>query len=74
MTDRRKLTQAELCAEAAERFGPDPLAWAFQCPRCGDIAVADDFPQDERGRLGQECVGRSRGALKGDHSIVYLIN
>lgn len=61
----RKLTQAELTAEATERFGPDPRGWAFQCPRCGDIAVVADFPKGEEARIGQECVGRWRGALKG---------
>jgi hypothetical protein len=66
LNTHRKLTQAELCAEAAERFGPDPKTWAFQCPRCGDIAVVGDFPEGEEGRLGQECMGRWRGALKGE--------
>ncbi len=61
----RKLTQEELAAEAAERFGPNPRDWAFQCPRCGDIAVVGDFPKGEEGRIGQECVGRWRGALHG---------
>jgi len=61
----RKLTQAELATEATERFGPDTATWAFQCPRCGDIAVAGHFPQGEEGRIGQECVGRWRGALTG---------
>lgn len=61
----RRLTQEELATEAAQCFGPDPRTWAFQCPRCGDIAVAGDFPVGEEGRLGQECVGRWRGALKG---------
>jgi hypothetical protein len=61
----RKLTKAELAAEATERFGPDPQNWAFQCPRCGDIAVVGDFPQGEEDRIGQECVGRWRGALQG---------
>lgn len=61
----RKLTQAELAAEAAARFGPNPWDWAFQCPRCGDIATARDFPEGKRQRLGQDCVGRHCGALKG---------
>lgn len=60
----RALTQAELGEEAARRFGPDPMNWAFICPNCGDIATAKDFP--ERERVGQECVGRHRGALEGE--------
>jgi hypothetical protein len=61
----RKLTQAELVAEACERFGPDPMDWAFKCPRCGDVATARDFPEGFRERVGQECIGRHRGALRG---------
>jgi hypothetical protein len=61
----RCLKQQELIDEAAQRFGPDAQKWAFQCPRCGDIAVAGDFPDGQRDRIGQECVGRWRGALKG---------
>lgn len=61
----RKLTQSELTAEARARFGENPRDIAFQCPRCGDIAVAGDFPKGEEARLGQECVGRWRGALQG---------
>jgi hypothetical protein len=65
MGNYRKLTQAELVAEARRRFGDDVMTWAFQCPNCGDIATAADFPEGQRERLGQECVGRHRGALAG---------
>jgi hypothetical protein len=76
----RKLTQAELLAEARERFGEDPLDWAFQCPGCGDVATGRDFRQvladhsrtEHDGRatlasdlLGQECIGRTLGVLEG---------
>jgi hypothetical protein len=78
-TDYRKLTQAELLAEARTRFGDDPLKWAFICPSCGDIANGTDFSQAlaERPRtnragetviasdvVGQECIGRTLGALE----------
>ncbi|MGC9540212.1 VVA0879 family protein [Streptomyces sp. UG1] len=77
--DHRKLTQAELVDEAIERFGDDPLKWAFQCPSCGDIATGQDFrdalkehPRTNRNGeviasdvLGQECIGRTLGALEG---------
>ncbi|MET9081395.1 VVA0879 family protein [Streptomyces sp. NPDC004237] len=75
----RKLTQSELLAEAAERFGVDPLAWAFQCPTCKDIATGADFraaleehprthirtkqPVVASDLLGTECIGRTLGAL-----------
>lgn len=78
-SDHRKLTQAELLAEARERFGDDPLKWAFVCPSCGDVANGADFSKAlaERPRknrsgedviasdvVGQECIGRTLGALE----------
>ncbi|SDM47266.1 hypothetical protein SAMN04487981_101634 [Streptomyces sp. cf386] len=77
-TGPRTLTQAELVAEAAERFGDDPLKWAFVCPSCGDVANGQDFsealaanPRKHRSGetviasdvVGQECIGRTLGAL-----------
>lgn len=75
----RKLTQAELVAEATERFGGDPLKWAFTCPSCGDVANGEDFRQALKDYprtnlrtdkaviasdiVGQECIGRTLGAL-----------
>ncbi|MEO6088979.1 MAG: VVA0879 family protein [Umezawaea sp.] len=63
-----RFTQQQLCDEARARFGDDPKQWAFKCPTCSDIATAQDFidagadPQ----RTGQECIGRSLGALTKD--------
>lgn len=77
-TDYRKLTQSELVTEARERFGDDPLKWAFVCPSCGDIANGEDFskaltehPRKNRSGeaviasdvVGRECIGRTLGAL-----------
>lgn len=78
-SEPRKLTQAELIAEATERFGDDPLKWAFVCPSCGDVANGEDFRQalaehprtnlrtDEpviaSDLVGRECIGRTLGAL-----------
>ncbi|MDT0435671.1 MULTISPECIES: VVA0879 family protein [Streptomyces] len=77
-TAHRTLSQAALVAEATERFGTDPLAWAFVCPSCGDVATGADFQQaladapraNRSGEevlasdvLGQECIGRTLGAL-----------
>jgi len=68
----RTLTQADLLAEAKARFGNDPLGFAFQCPNCGDIATVRDFikagGKDAGGRAGQECIGRSLGALNAPHT------
>lgn len=66
----RKLTQAELWAEARERFGGDPADWAFQCPKCDDIATMKDFTDAGPGAsfVGQECIGRHLGALKKPYS------
>lgn len=78
-TDHRKLTQAELLAEARDRFGDDPLKWAFVCPSCTDVANGTDFraalaehPRTNRSGeaviasdiVGQECIGRTLGALE----------
>lgn len=79
LTAPRKLTQAELVAEARARFGDDPMKWAFQCPTCRDIATGQDFrdalqehprkhsrtgePVIASDLLGQECIGRILGAL-----------
>lgn len=62
----RSFTTEELWVEARRRFGPDVKAFAFVCPRCGDVATVQDFidagyPQ----AAGQECLGRSLGALRG---------
>lgn len=74
----RTLTQAELVTEATQRFGDDPIKWAFACPSCHDIATGEDFrqalaehPRTRRSGeaviasdvVGQECVGRTLGAL-----------
>jgi hypothetical protein len=79
VTDYRKITQAELVAEASARFGDDPLNWAFVCPSCGDVADGNDFrqalaehPRERKDGeaviasdlVGQECIGRTLGALK----------
>lgn len=77
MSDHRKLTQEQLLAEAKERFGDDPMKWAFRCPSCKDVATSQDFsdalkehPRKRRNGediiasdiVGQECIGRSLGA------------
>lgn len=74
----RKLTQAELVTEATNRFGTNPLNWAFTCPSCHDTANGQDFskaladnPRKHRTGadviasdiVGQECIGRTLGAL-----------
>lgn len=74
-----EMTSAEFLTELKARFGPNPRDWAFVCPACGDIATGGDFtkalkehPRERNGLpmvasdiLGQECLGRSLGALKG---------
>lgn len=63
----RKLTRDELIAEAKAAFGDDREKWAFCCPHCGDVAVAQDFRDADAdpNSLGQECIGRHLGALAG---------
>lgn len=64
---KTRWTQAELVDEARRRFGDDPNDWAFKCPSCADVATARDFKAAgaEPERVGQECIGRHRGALSG---------
>lgn len=74
------MTQLELVNEATARFGDDPMAWAFVCPSCGDVATGQDVRQaladnprtHKSGKpiaasdiLGTECIGRTLGALRG---------
>ena len=60
-----ELTQDELIAMATERFGADRMRWAFICPNCHDVATPQDFRDADAdpNRIGQECIGRSLGAL-----------
>lgn len=71
------VTHAEFLATLIDRFGQDPMDWAFICPSCKDVATGADFkaaleahPRESRGKpvvaehvIGQECIGRSLGAL-----------
>lgn len=57
MNERVEMTQEALIAECRRRFGDDPLTWAFECPQCGDVATARDYPPG-MSQLGQACVGR----------------
>ena len=70
-----KHTQKEWQAELLNRFGDDPMDWAFICPTCKDVATGLDFRKalQERGDsrtasqlLGQMCIGRVLGALQHD--------
>lgn len=79
MTDSRHLTQDELHDLLVERFGDDPMRWAFRCPQCGDVATGQDMrdalaanPLTRKDGtsltasdvLGQQCIGRLIGALR----------
>ena len=70
-TKHRKLTQAELMAEARARFGDNPMAFAFACPSCGDVASLGDFHAAgiDSGRAGQDCIGRHLGALDRETTV-----
>lgn len=72
MSKHRKLTQAELLAEATERFGDDPMNFAFECPHCGDVATIRDFALEggDPNRAGQECIGRTLGATRRSNGSV----
>lgn len=71
MSEHRKLTQAELCIEAQQLFGDDPLTFAFRCPNCGDVATVGEFAEaGAPARAGQECIGRLLSA-RGCNWVAY---
>ena len=56
----RTLSLAAWRAEAVERFGANPLEWAFVCPACGYVAKAADWLAcgASEGQVAFSCVGR----------------
>jgi hypothetical protein len=77
------LTHERFIATLTERFGDSPYDWAFVCPNCGDVATGADFkaalaehPHTRRDGesvtasniMGQQCIGRTLGALSGPAS------
>ena len=56
----REITRENWLAEAAERFGKDPLKWAFVCPVCGGIQTVQDYKDAgaPQSAAGFSCVGR----------------
>lgn len=73
-----RITHEEFIATLTERFGDNPNDWAFVCPLCGDVATGADMkqaladhprvsrdgePMNAAQILGQECIGRTIGAL-----------
>lgn len=68
-----RVTQEVFLSTLAERFGPDPMRWAFECPSCGDVATGQDWKDALTGRdepasnhLGVHCIGRGLGVLNRD--------
>lgn len=76
MTD--PMTHEAYLALLVNRFGQSPSRWAFVCPSCGDVATGaemraaltqhprtnrDGTPVTAADILGQECIGRTLGAL-----------
>lgn len=70
----RTLTQDDLLAELRERFGDDPINWAFVCPNCEIVTTGKKMrealkahPRQNRDGsetitsdiLGRECIGRT---------------
>lgn len=56
----RTISHADWLAEAIQRFGKDPLNWAFVCPACGHVATLRDWHNAGAGEGGWafSCVGR----------------
>mgnify|MGYP007102561128 FL=1 len=55
-----RYTHGEWLTELKNRFGEDPMKWAFKCPACGKISTMKEFkdagaePDDSY----QTCIGR----------------
>jgi hypothetical protein len=62
-------TQADFAAEAIRRFGEKIRDWAFQCPVCGDVASAKEFPPKTRQVIGLECIGRYVGGRGCEYAV-----
>lgn len=71
----RRLTQEELLSELTERFGSNPMMFAFQCPNCADVATIQEFRDldVDPGRAGQECIGRHAEGRGCDFAAYGLI-
>lgn len=77
-------THERFLSTLRERFGEHARNWAFACPNCGDVATGLDFraaladhPRTRRDGepviasdiMGQQCIGRTLGALtKGEYT------
>jgi len=53
-------THEEWVAEAIERFGADPLNWAFVCPVCGTVQTVQEYKAAgaPSTAAGFSCIGR----------------
>lgn len=54
-----RMTYDELHALLADRFGPDPAAWAFICPACATTQTAADaepYGAVAKAHIGRMCV------------------
>ncbi len=62
----RQVSESDWKAEAARRFGPDPMAWRFVCPVCGHVASVKDWRDAGagNGEVAFSCVGRHRQGAK----------
>lgn len=83
----RKLTQNQLLAEVRERFGDDPMDWAFTCPTCQTVTTGRElsdalkaYPRRNRNGdktitsdlLGRECIGRTHPEMGCDWAAYGL--
>jgi hypothetical protein len=65
-TEAKKYTLEEWRAEAAKRFGDDPMKWKFVCPSCGHVQTPQDYKDAgaPSTAVGFSCVGRWSGNMK----------
>lgn len=64
----KRLTEREWVTEGERLFGPDRMAWRFECPACGHVQTPADFrPYKDAGATAEsalrECIGRWDGHM-----------
>lgn len=59
-----QLTHDAFLAQAAARFGPDPMNWRFVCPSCGHVASVADWKKAgaPETAVAFSCIGRWTGS------------
>jgi hypothetical protein len=73
-TTPRTIAHADWKAEAARRFGADPLRWRFVCPSCGHVAEVAEWRAvaAPAGAVAFACLGRFIGDPQAAAEAAFL--